>query len=71
MINYKKEYQQLCYTKKCRTKDFLDIIHNVSNSITLVQVMYTIGNRSHAFAVSGVCMFGEKHPKPFHQPYNI
>ena len=60
----KKGGQQLCYTFECcKNSGLFDILNDISKYVTLVQLMDTIGNCSHALGISVNFIFDSKNKK--------
>ena len=51
-------YHRLCYyIKQWKIKGNLDIINDISEHVTLVQLMDRIGNMNHSVIIAFNCMF--------------
>ena len=48
---------------KCKIKCTFDIINNISEHITLVQLMHTVGNLNYAVGIGVNCIFDSIYDK--------
>ena len=59
-----KSEQQLCYTlERWKKKGQFDILNHISEYVTLVQLLYTVGNVSHFVGISGTWIFDSNYKK--------
>ena len=57
----------LCYKfKHWKKKKKIDILNDIIKYITLVQLLDTVGNISHAVSISGTCISDPNYKNQFH-----
>ena len=63
-----KGEQHLRYNlKKCKNKGDFDILNDISEKVTLVQLMDTLGNMNHAIIIKGYWIFDSNYKKELNQ----